>query len=126
LIDHGSIRHRLADARAELWAAEALLHGVVAAAMTGREVAYETAGTKLFCVRTAGRVIDECLQVLGGRGYTENYPLERYWRDARLARIGGGSDEVMRELIASGLDHADAEYDEWMAQLDRGDVTQAT
>ena len=122
MIDLGSIRHRLADARAELWAAEALLHGVVSAALAGRDVSHQTAGAKLFCARTAGRVIDECLQVLGGRGYTENYPLERYWRDARLARIGGGSDEVMRELIAAGLDNPSPEYDEWTQRLDEHDV----
>ncbi len=46
------------------------------------------------------RVADEVMQVFGGYGYSEEFPVERAWRDARLGRIGGGTDEVQREIIS--------------------------
>jgi alkylation response protein AidB-like acyl-CoA dehydrogenase len=54
-------------------------------------------------------VADEMLQVLAGWGYISDYPLERIWRDVRLMRIGGGTDEIQREIIARriGLDEAE-------------------
>jgi alkylation response protein AidB-like acyl-CoA dehydrogenase len=44
-------------------------------------------------------VLNECLQVFGGYGYSMEFPIQRGWRDMRLNRIGGGTDEVMREVI---------------------------
>jgi alkylation response protein AidB-like acyl-CoA dehydrogenase len=65
------------------------------------------AATKLFAARSCGAAIDEVLQILGARGYTNTYPVERMYRDARLTRIGGGTDEILREIIARYLDAED-------------------
>ena len=121
LLQKQAIRHRLADALARLRAAEALLIKVVSAAMAGEQVGTETCALKLVATRTACEIVDEALQVLGGRGYMTTYPVESHWRDARLGRIGGGTDEVMRETIAFSFDAPDPEYDQWAAALDAAD-----
>jgi alkylation response protein AidB-like acyl-CoA dehydrogenase len=51
----------------------------------------------------ACRVADEALQIHGGAGYMMEYPVQRAWRDARLLRIGAGTDEIMREIIAKQM-----------------------
>jgi alkylation response protein AidB-like acyl-CoA dehydrogenase len=117
-----AIRHRLADVATEVASAEALLHVVVTGAMAGRNVATETAALKLLCPRVAAHAVDESLQVLGARGYTSNYPLERYWRDVRVARMGAGTDEVMREIVSSSLDRPSPYYDGWLEALASSDL----
>lgn len=122
LFDLQALRHRLVDCWIELWAAEGLRERVVGRLLDGRGRPHETAALKLFAGRVAGRVADECMQFLGGRGYTMNYPIERFWRDARLARIGAGTDEIMRELLGSALDAPDATMEQVLNDLDREDI----
>lgn len=122
LFELQAISHRLADATAEVWSCEALLNSVLLAAEQRRPLARPTAALKLVCAGRAGRVIDDAMQVLGGRGYTANYPLERLWRDVRLARIGAGTDEVMREIVAAGIDRNDPWFDGWLDDLDIADL----
>ena len=55
---------------------------------------------KLLATQVACEVADEAIQILGGHGYMREFPVERAWRDARLARIGAGTDEIMKEIIA--------------------------
>jgi alkylation response protein AidB-like acyl-CoA dehydrogenase len=124
LIERQALRHRFADAKTATWAGEAMLASVISAARAGRNVSHETAALKLYCANTAGHVIDECLQILGGRGYTTNFPIERYWRDSRLARIGGGTDEVMREVIGTAVDRPDQGFDALIARLGEADIVQ--
>jgi alkylation response protein AidB-like acyl-CoA dehydrogenase len=122
LLDKQAVRHRLASCQAGLWAAEALLERVVAAALRDCGVGHQVAGLKLVTGRMAEQVIDECLQLFGARGYTSNYPLERIWRDARLARIGGGPDEVMAEVVASRLDRPSRQFDELLDRFEAADL----
>ena len=122
LIDQQAIRHTLANAQSELWAVQTLLHGLVAATADGRPMAHETAATKLRCADVANRIVDDCLQIFGGRGYSESFPLQGLWRDARLARIGGGPDEIMREVVAATLDRPDREFERWLDRLEAADV----
>jgi acyl-CoA dehydrogenase len=49
------------------------------------------------------RTIDDCLQLFGGYGYTTEYPISRFYTDARIQRIYGGSSEIMRELVARSI-----------------------
>ena len=63
----------------------------------------EASMVKLFCAQMAFRVTDEALQIFGGYGYMMENPIQRYWRDIRLARIGGGTDEIQKEIIAAEL-----------------------
>lgn len=64
------------------------------------EVLRATAMAKLVTQRLAFEVADECVQVHGGAGYLMEYRAQRHWRDARLGPIGGGTDDIMREIIA--------------------------
>ena len=50
-----------------------------------------------------GEVLDRCLQLFGGYGYMNEYPIGRMWADARVARIYGGSNEIQREVVARSL-----------------------
>ncbi len=121
LIDHQALRHRVADATSRLWAAESFLAAVVQAAVAGRDVGHQSAALKLFCAEVAGEVVDEAMQFVGGRGYTSNYPFERVWRDVRLARIGAGTDEIMRELVANSADRADRSAEVLIDRLGQAD-----
>jgi alkylation response protein AidB-like acyl-CoA dehydrogenase len=58
---------------------------------------------KLFTSEMVNRVAYECVQLHGGYGYMREYPIERFARDARLMTIGGGTSEIMREIIAKDL-----------------------
>jgi len=57
----------------------------------------------MFASEVAVRACDEAIQILGGYGYIKEYPVERYWRDARLMRIGEGTTEVLKVIIARNL-----------------------
>ena len=58
---------------------------------------------KLFATEMAVKVTDAAMQVHGGWGYTEDFPVERHWRDARLGPVGEGASEIQREIIARDL-----------------------
>jgi isovaleryl-CoA dehydrogenase len=60
-------------------------------------------GTKLFCAKMAKDVADNAIQILGGNGYTEEYKVERLWRDAKLLEIGGGTNESHHKNVARDL-----------------------
>jgi acyl-CoA dehydrogenase len=102
-------RHRFADLATRIASGRALTHRalrlVVAAerdpeAVSGTRVLRTVAMAKLFTQRMAFEVADECVQVHGGAGYMMEYPAQRMWRDARLGPIGGGTDEIMRQIIS--------------------------
>ena len=56
---------------------------------------------KLFSAQMSARVADSALQIHGGYGYMMEYPVQRFWRDIHLSRIEGGTDEIMKEIIAN-------------------------
>ena len=60
---------------------------------------------KLFASEVANRIAYQCVQLHGGYGYIQEFPVERFFRDIRLSPIGGGTSEIMREIIARrGMD----------------------
>ena len=63
----------------------------------------EAAMVKLFCSEAAGRVIDRCVQIFGGRGYMREQPVERLYRDLRVDRIWEGTSEIQRHIIANEI-----------------------
>lgn len=69
----------------------------------GIAIRNSSAMTKLYCARSACEVIDDALQIMGGIGYTNDCRISRLWRDARNARIGGGTDEIMYHVAGRGL-----------------------
>jgi alkylation response protein AidB-like acyl-CoA dehydrogenase len=101
--DHQVIAHKLADAATELEAARALLYSTTWRVMQGEYPVAEISMAKKYCAQVQHRLVDACLQVYGGAGYLEETPVARAYRDARLQRIGGGTDEIMNEVIAKRL-----------------------
>jgi acyl-CoA dehydrogenase len=61
------------------------------------------ARAKLHASEVEGRVLDECVQLHGGAGYMDEYPISRMYRNARVSRIYAGTSEVMREIIARSI-----------------------
>ena len=98
------IRHYLAEMATEVEAARALLYSTAAHYDTGEVLVKEISMTKLLASKVYFDVADQSLQIHGGYGYMDEYPISREWRDARLMRIGGGTDEIQKEIIAKGMD----------------------
>ncbi|HEY3363827.1 MAG TPA: acyl-CoA dehydrogenase family protein [Symbiobacteriaceae bacterium] len=97
------IRHKLAQMATEIEAARALVYGCAWRWEHGEYPVKEIAMAKLFAADVCCRVADEALQIHGGAGYMAEHPIGRIWRDARLLRIGAGTDEIMREIIAKQI-----------------------
>jgi hypothetical protein len=116
LIEHQALRLRIADLSAQAAMCRRGIHALAAALAQGGAVSIsDIAGAKVTVVRLAERVMSECMHVFGGTGYLEDQtPLPRLWRDLRVGRVGGGSDEMMLELVASGLRDDDALYTRWV------------
>ncbi|MDP9334808.1 MAG: acyl-CoA dehydrogenase family protein [Actinomycetota bacterium] len=103
IAQHQVIAHKLADAATELSAARALLYSTAWAVMQGDYPVAEISMCKKYCAQVQNRLVDACLQVWGGAGYLEETGIARAFRDARLQRIGGGTDEIMNEVIAKRM-----------------------
>lgn len=117
LIEHQAVRVRLGQLASELLLARA---GVYALAGSLDEARADTprrvAAAKVTVANLGERIVSDCMQVLGGRAYLEDEtPLARLWRDVRLARIGGGTDDMMWELVARGLHGSDELYDRFVS-----------
>ena len=101
---HQTIRHRLAEASAELESARALTYqGAARWDAEHPEAATTVAMAKLVAPRVASHVVDEALQVFGGYGFIEETPVAMHYRDARILRIGGGTDEVQLEILSKRM-----------------------
>jgi alkylation response protein AidB-like acyl-CoA dehydrogenase len=100
---HQVIAHKLADAATDLAAARALTYDTVWRLQHGDYPVAEISMAKKHSAQMFNRVADTCLQVHGGAGYMHEYPVSRAFRDARLQRIGAGTDEIMNEVIAKRL-----------------------
>jgi alkylation response protein AidB-like acyl-CoA dehydrogenase len=103
IADFQGLRWKLADMSVKLDAARLLIHRAAARADRGFPDALEAAKAKTFTAETAQAVTNEALQIHGAAGYGRGLPLERMVRDARMFAIGGGTLEMMRNLIADGL-----------------------
>lgn len=93
----------LADVAAEVTAAEQLFDRAVTELDAGTLSPADAATVKLFCTEVQARTVDRCLQLHGGYGYIEDYPISQMYVDARVTRIYGGSSEVMKSIISKSL-----------------------
>jgi alkylation response protein AidB-like acyl-CoA dehydrogenase len=98
-----AIRWMLADMRTELDAARLLVHRSAALADAGQPYTVEASMAKLFASEAAMRACNKAVQIHGGYGYTREFPVERYLRDAKLCEIGEGTSEVQRTVISREL-----------------------
>ncbi|GFH33988.1 acyl-CoA dehydrogenase family protein [Streptomyces pacificus] len=96
-------KFELAACQAEVDAAEAVADRALEALDAGELTPAEAASAKLFCTEVAHRVIDRCLQLHGGYGYMNEYPIARLYADNRVNRIYGGTSEVMKSIIAKSM-----------------------
>ena len=103
IADFQGIQWMLADNRTELDAARLLLWRAASLADAGKPFSAEASMAKLFASEAASRACDAALQIHGGYGFIDTFPVERYARDVRLCRIGEGTSEVQRRIIARSL-----------------------
>jgi alkylation response protein AidB-like acyl-CoA dehydrogenase len=101
--DFQAIRFKIATMATEVEAARQLMYYVCSEIDAGRGGRIETSMVKLFASEMAEKVTSEALQIFGGAGYTTLYPIERYWRDARLTKIFEGTSEIQQRIIADTL-----------------------
>ncbi|MEO7360361.1 MAG: acyl-CoA dehydrogenase family protein, partial [Gemmatimonadaceae bacterium] len=88
------------DMATQLTAARTLLHAAASAKERGERVTRFSSMAKLFATETAMKVTTEAIQILGGYGYVTDYPVERFFRDAKVTEIYEGTSEVQRIVIA--------------------------
>jgi citronellyl-CoA dehydrogenase len=105
LLDNQWIQFRLAELLTEVEALRQLAYHCVRLYVAGDDITRDVSMAKLKAGRLAREVADTCVQFHGGMGYVEEYPIARYFRDARLLSIGGGADEIMLQIIARYLGH---------------------
>ena len=106
IADFQNSRFKMADMRTQIDVAQAFVDQCVLEHNDGELTADNAAKAKLFTSELEGRVMDDCVQLHGGAGYMDEYPICRMYLNARVSRIYAGSSEVMREIIARsvGLD----------------------
>ena len=98
------IRHKLADLATLVEAGRALTYAACLKFAEGIDAVKEISMVKLFTADMAQKVAYDCVQLHGGYGYMREYAIERFFRDTRLMTIGGGTSEVMKEIIAKQLE----------------------
>jgi len=105
IIEHQSIGNLLADMQVRLNAARLMILHAARLKSAGLPCLSEASQAKLFASEIAEQVCSSAIQVHGGCGYLEDYPVEKYYRDARITQIYEGSSEIQRMLIARELQH---------------------
>ncbi|HMJ34945.1 MAG TPA: acyl-CoA dehydrogenase family protein [Baekduia sp.] len=103
LTGHQVLRHKLADIATTVHTGRCVTYDALRRFVAGQDAVKEVTMAKLATQRACFDVMDTCLQIHGGAGYMEEYEIERMARDARLGPIGGGTDEIMREILAKVL-----------------------
>jgi acyl-CoA dehydrogenase len=103
IFDFQNTRFVLAGLKAKLQAGWAHLDWAIERHVAGQYGAEEAAAGKLFHTELQWETVDAALQLHGGAGYMNEYPIARLWRDARVQRIYGGSSEIMKEIISRAL-----------------------
>ena len=100
---HQVIRHKLAEIALTIESGRAVTYSALRRYVAGEDAVREVTIAKLATQRAAFDVMDTCLQIHGGAGYIADYDIERAARDARLGPIGGGTDEIMKEILSRSL-----------------------
>ena len=103
IADYQNTRFRLAEIKTEIEIAQTFIDRCLTEVCEDKLDKTAAAMAKYWCTELMGRVLDQCLQFHGGYGYMWEYPIARAFADARVHRIYGGSNEIMRELIARTL-----------------------
>ncbi len=103
IADFQNTRFKMADMRTQIDIAQVFIDHCVEEHNLGNLTADDAAKAKLFTSELEGRVMDDCVQLHGGAGYMDEYPICRMYLNARISRIYAGSSEIMREIIARSM-----------------------
>jgi acyl-CoA dehydrogenase len=103
IASHQAIRHKFAEMATTIEAGRCVTYHALRLFVDGIDAVREVTMAKLATQRAAFDVADTCLQIHGGAGYMKEYGIERAARDSRLGPIGGGTDEIMREILGKSL-----------------------
>jgi alkylation response protein AidB-like acyl-CoA dehydrogenase len=103
IAEHQTIQIKLADMATKIEASRLLIYSAAEKKDRGERCDLEAGMAKLFATETAAEVSLEAMRILGGNGYSQDFPVERYYRDAPLLVIGGGTNELQRLIIARNL-----------------------
>jgi acyl-CoA dehydrogenase len=104
IIKHQAVSHMLAEMAVEIEALRSFTYRVAWMVDTGQKVIKEAAMLKLYGSEVYNRVADKAVQIHGGLGYIADYPVERFFRDARITRIYEGTSEIQKNIIAAQLE----------------------
>jgi acyl-CoA dehydrogenase len=103
LADKQNIQWMLADSEIELRAARLLIYQSAWNGQLGRDIKIDASVAKVYATEAAGRIVDRCIQIFGGLGVSAELPLERWYRELRIRRIGEGPSEVHRMVLARSM-----------------------
>jgi acyl-CoA dehydrogenase len=103
LIEFQNTRFTLAECKTHAHIARVFLDKCIERFVAGQLDAFTSAMAKYWLTDCECRIVDECLQLHGGYGYLADYPIARMWTDSRVHRIYAGTNEILKELIASSL-----------------------
>jgi alkylation response protein AidB-like acyl-CoA dehydrogenase len=103
IIDFQTVAHTLADVKTEIAVGQAFVDRCLEAKIAGTLDATTASMAKYWASETQFKIMDRCVQIHGGYGYMHEYPIARAWADARVQRIYGGTNEIMKELISRSL-----------------------
>jgi alkylation response protein AidB-like acyl-CoA dehydrogenase len=103
IAEYQSIQNKLADMATRIEASRLLIYSAAEKRDRGERCDLEAGMAKLFATETAAEVSLEAMRILGANGYSKDFPVERYYRDAPLLLIGGGTNELQRLIIAKNL-----------------------
>ena len=103
IAENQGISFKIADMATSIEAAKLLIYRAASLRAMGESCRKEASMAKLFASKTAVEVTTEAIQIFGGYGYTKEYPVERYFRDAKITEIYEGTNEIQRMVIARCL-----------------------
>jgi acyl-CoA dehydrogenase len=103
IISLQTVAHTLAEVKTEIAVGQAFVDQCLAQQNAGTLDATNASMAKYWASETQFKVMDRCVQLHGGYGYMHEYPIARAWADARVQRIYGGTNEIMKELISRSL-----------------------
>jgi acyl-CoA dehydrogenase len=103
IIDNQAVKFKLAECKTEATVARIFINHCIEQHLQRKLDAATASMAKYWITELQGKIIDECLQLHGGYGYMDEYPIARMYKDARVARIFGGANEIMKILIARTL-----------------------
>ena len=103
IIDNQAVQFKLAECKTEATVARIFVNHCIEQHLQRKLDAATASMAKYWITDLQGKIIDECLQLHGGYGYMEEYPIARAWRDGRIPTIYGGTTEIMKEIIGRAL-----------------------